>query len=147
MHDTGVFEDHGKKVIHSSTFNNFTVPGWFRFVEPMGKCASALQLAIWVWQQTTPAIWMRTTDKSFGVAICQFNGLSSLVLIKQQLLCMISEKIMFYLKLNCLALAWTCRRHQQLLCFSLQLVRCLAFHMQNLFAAKPLSGCGWALTY
>ena len=102
-------------VVYSSTFNNFAVLGWFGFVEPRGKCALALQLAIWVWQQTPPAIWMLTTDKSFGIAICQCNGLSSLVLIKQQLLCMIPEKIMFYLKLSCLVLSLTCWRHQQLL--------------------------------
>jgi len=33
-------------VVYSSTFNNFAVLGWFGFVEPRGKCALALQLAI-----------------------------------------------------------------------------------------------------
>lgn len=44
--------------------------------------------------------WNANNDKSFGTAICQFNGLSSLVLIKQQLLCMISGKIMFCLQVE-----------------------------------------------
>lgn len=98
--------------IYSSSFNN--LPVLARFVEPVGRCALALQLAIGVWQQTAPAIRMLTTDKSFGAAICQFNGLSSLVLIKQQLLCMIPEKIMVYLKLSCLVLSCTWWRYPQL---------------------------------
>lgn len=130
--------------IYSSSFNNFPVLAWF--VEPVGRCAFALQLTIGVWQQTAPAIWMLTTDKSFGAAICQFNSLSSLVLIKLQLLCMIPEKIMVYLKPSCLVLSCTWWRYPQLV-FQLQLERCLPFHMQNLFAAKSLSGYGWALIY
>lgn len=83
---------------------------------------------------------MLTTDKSFGVAICQFNGLSSSVLIKQQLLCMIPEKIMFYLKPSCLVLSLTCWRHQQLPCRSIQLMRCLPFHVPKFVWNKPAFG-------
>lgn len=83
----------------SSTFNNFPVLSWFRTMEPVGKCALALEVAIWVTTNNS-CCWNANNDKSFGTAICQFNGLSSLVLIKQQLLCMISGKIMFCLQVG-----------------------------------------------
>lgn len=86
--------------------------------------------------------WNANNDKSFGTAICQFNGLSSLVLIKQQLLCMISGKRMFCLQVELFSVVPDLLETPRASLFQHSASALSASSYQNLSAVEPTNPFG-----